>query len=198
MTDASYSFDPATYVEVVAEIPEYERLQAEVAAATAGLGVGRFLDLGAGTGATTLSVLAHHPDASVVALDESEQMLAAARSALGENATVVTVVAGLADPLPDGPFDLVVSALAVHHLDGPGKADLFRRVARILAPGGRFVMGDLVVPENPADVVTEIDGVVDVPSSAADQLVWLEEAGLTPSVTWSSRDLAVLIGDKPA
>jgi tRNA (cmo5U34)-methyltransferase len=93
-----------------------------------GLRVGRFLDLGAGTGATTLSVLAQHPEASVVILDESEAMLAAARSALGEAVTVV--VAGLADPLPDGPFDLVVSALAVHHLDGPGKADLFRRVAR--------------------------------------------------------------------
>jgi tRNA (cmo5U34)-methyltransferase len=197
MTDASYGFDPATYAEVVAEIPEYERLQAEVAAATAGLAVGRFLDLGAGTGATTLSVLAHHPDASVVALDESEQMLAAARSALGETAAAVTVVGGLVDPLPEGPFDLVVSALAVHHLDGPGKADLFRRVARILAPGGRFVLGDLVVPENPADVVTEIDGVMDVPSSAADQLTWLEEAGLTASTTWSSRDLAVLVGNKP-
>jgi tRNA (cmo5U34)-methyltransferase len=196
MADTPYRFDPATYAEVVAEIPEYERLQAEVAAATAGLTVGRFLDLGAGTGATAMAVLARHPGASVVALDESEQMLAAAGAALGNAAT--TVVGGLAGPLPDGPFDLVVSALAVHHLDGPGKADLFRRVARVLAPGGRFVLGDLVVPEDPGDADTEIDGVVDVPSSAADQLVWLEEAGLTASVAWSSRDLAVLVAGKPA
>jgi tRNA (cmo5U34)-methyltransferase len=122
-------------------------------------------------------------------------MLAAARSALGEAVTVV--VAGLADPLPDGPFDLVVSALAVHHLDGPRKADLFRRVARVLTAGGRFVLGDLVVPEDPTDVVTEIDGVVDLPSSAADQLAWLGEPGLTASTTWSSRDLGVLVGTKP-
>jgi tRNA (cmo5U34)-methyltransferase len=195
MTDAPYAFDPATYQAVVAEIPEYERLQAEVAAATVGLRVGRFLDLGAGTGATTLSVLAQHPEATAVILDESEAMLAAARSALGEAVTVV--VAGLADPLPDGPFDLVVSALAVHHLDGPGKADLFRRVARLLTRGGRFVLGDLVVPEDPTAVVTEIDGVVDLPSSAADQLAWLGEAGLTASTTWSSRDVAVLVGTKP-
>ena len=199
MSDTPYRFDPATYAEVVAEIPEYERLQAEVAAATAGLTVGRFLDLGAGTGATTAAVLDRHRDASVVALDESEEMLAAARSTLGEGDTAVTtVVGGLAGPLPEGPFDLVVSALAVHHLDGPGKADLFRRVAHVLAPGGRFVLGDLVVPEDPADAVTEIDGVVDVPSPAADQLVWLEEAGLTASLAWASRDLAVLVGTKPA
>jgi tRNA (cmo5U34)-methyltransferase len=193
--DEPYTFDPDTYAEVVAEIPEYERLQAEVAAATAGRDVGRFLDLGAGTGATTLRVLAVHPEASVVLLDESPPMLAAARQALGEAAT--TVVAGLDDPLPEGPFDLVVSALAVHHLPGRAKAALFRRVVAVLSPGGRVVLGDIVVPEDPADVVTPVDGVVDVPSTAADQLTWLGEAGLTASVAWSSRDLAVFVGDMP-
>jgi len=58
MTHRSDAFDPETYDEVVADIPEYEPLQAEVAAATAGLRVARFLDTGAGTGATWLSVLA--------------------------------------------------------------------------------------------------------------------------------------------
>jgi hypothetical protein len=54
VTDGPDAFDPATYDEVVAEFPDYEQLQAEVAAATAGLRAERFLDLGAGTGATTL------------------------------------------------------------------------------------------------------------------------------------------------
>jgi tRNA (cmo5U34)-methyltransferase len=196
VTNGSDAFDPATYDEVVAEIPDYEQLQAEVAAATAWLRVERFLDLGAGTGATTLSVLSRHPGASAVLLDESESMLATARSALGAAAATI-VVAGLEDPLPGGLFDLVVSALAVHHLAGRAKADLFRRVADVLAPGGRFVLGDIVVPPDPADVVTPIDGVVDVPSPAADQLIWLEEAGLSAAVAWSHRDLAVLVGDKP-
>jgi len=191
-----YAFDPDTYAEVLADIPEYGRLQAEVAGATAGRAVRRFLDLGAGTGATTLSVLATHPAAAAVVLDESEAMLAAARRSLGIAATVV--VGALQDPLPEGPFDLVVSALAVHHLDGAAKADLFARVAQVLAPGGRFVLGDLVVPDDPADVVTEIDGVVDRPDTTADQLTWLAAAGLTPSLAWTSRDLAVLVGDAPA
>jgi hypothetical protein len=43
----------------------------------------------------------------------------------------------LEDPLPAGPFDLIFSALAIHHLDGPGKADLFARAAARLVPGGR-------------------------------------------------------------
>jgi len=197
VTDGPDAFDPATYDEVVAEIPDYERLQAEVAAATTGLRAGRFLDLGAGTGATALAVLDRHPGAAVVLLDESEAMLAAARTALGA-AEATSVVAGLEDPLPAGPFDLVVSALAVHHLAGRAKAELFARVAGVLAPGGRFVLGDIVVPDDPADVVTPVDGVVDVPSPAADQLTWIEEAGLTASVAWAHRDLAVLVGDKPS
>ena len=35
-------------------------------------------------------------------------------------------------------FDLVLSALAVHHLEGSGKAGLFQRIASTLDPAGRF------------------------------------------------------------
>ena len=43
------------------------------------------------------------------------------------------------DPLPAGGFDLVFSALAVHHLEGSEKADLFRRVAAFPAAGSSWV-----------------------------------------------------------
>ncbi len=89
----------------------------------------------------------------------------------------------------------MVSALAVHHLDGPGKADLFVRVARTLRSGGRFVLGDLIVPEDLADVVTPIDGDYDRPNSIDEQLAWLASAGFMPRTTWVDRDLAVLVGD---
>jgi tRNA (cmo5U34)-methyltransferase len=101
-------------------------------------------------------------------------------------------VGRLEEALPSGPFDLVVSVLAVHHLDGAGKADLFRRVAAVLDRGGRFVLGDVVVPSDPADVVTPIDGVYDRPSTVAEQVRWLGEAGFSPRVVWSHRDLAVI------
>jgi len=91
-----------------------------------------------------------------------------------------------------GPFDVVVSALAIHHLDGPGKADLFRRAAAALAPAGRLVVADVVVPESPADVVTPLEPGLDKPSTVAEQLRWLTAAGLRPSVAWARRDLAVL------
>jgi tRNA (cmo5U34)-methyltransferase len=90
--------------------------------------------------------------------------------------------------LPEGPFDLVVSVLAVHHLNADGKRDLFTRIARL---SHTFVMGDVVVPERPEDAVIEIDGVYDTPSSIAEQLTWLDEAGFTTTVTKIRPDLAV-------
>src|SRR6516164_1731502 len=167
-----------------AEVPAYDRLQEEVAANTQGMAVSRLLDLGTGTGVTLAAVLALHPGTRAVGIDESTGMLEVARSNLAES-TVDLRVADLADPLPAGPFDLVVSALAVHHLDGPGKADLFRRVAAVVGPPGRFVLGDVVVPEDPADAVTPISDDYDRPSSVTDQLGWLDEAGFEATVVWA-------------
>jgi SAM-dependent methyltransferase len=53
--------------------------------------------------------------------------------------------ARLEDPLPEGPFDLVVSALAIHHLDAVGKRDLFHRIAAVLRPGGWLLVEDMDV-----------------------------------------------------
>ena len=73
-------------------------------------------------------------------------MLAQARERLGERASYV--VGDLADPLPAGPWDAIVSALAIHHLDDPGKRDLFARVRAALAPGGVFVNAEQVAGES--------------------------------------------------
>ena len=138
-------------------------------------------------------MLARHPSAGLVGVDASELMLEGARAALPAE-RVDLRLGRLEDPLPGGPFDVVVSALAIHHLDGPAKADLFRRVAALLAPGGRFVLADVVVPEDPADVVTPLDAGFDLPSSVAEQLEWLAAAGLHAHVAWAHRDLAVIVG----
>jgi tRNA (cmo5U34)-methyltransferase len=175
------------------EVPDYEGLQDETARATCA-DAARLLELGTGTGETARRVLAIHPGAALVGLDASSEMLDQARVVLPAD-RVELRQSRLEDPLPDGPFDTVFSALAIHHLDGPGKADLFRRVAAVLSPRGRFVLGDVVVPVDPADIVTPIDGEYDKPSTVAEQVRWLEAAGLRASIAWGQRDLAVLVGD---
>jgi len=187
---ANVDWDPDLYLaSMLEEIPAYLDLQEQVAAATEGLEVRRVLELGVGTGETARRVLERHPGASWTAIDANEAMLGRAREALPD----ADLRRGrLEDPLPEGPFDLVVSSLAVHHLDGEGKRDLFRRVHDVLRPSGAFVLGDVVVPENPADAQIEIDWVVDLPDRLDDQLQWLREAGFDADTRWTYKDLAVI------
>jgi tRNA (cmo5U34)-methyltransferase len=186
-------FDPDGYLERIREeVPGYDELQERVAAATDGVDARRILDLGVGTGETARRVLALHPGARLTGLDRSGEMLERARAVLPAERIESLAVSRLEDPLPPGRFDLVVSALAVHHLDGSGKADLFRRVAQVLAPGGRFVLGDVVVPERPEEAVIPLTPGFDLPDRVTDQLAWLEAAGLGAHLVWADRDLAVL------
>jgi tRNA (cmo5U34)-methyltransferase len=186
-----FHFHPEGYLELMlSEMPGYHRLQDATAAAT-GSGAATVLELGTGTGETARRVLERHPGASLVGIDASADMLAVAREALPD---ADLRVGRLEAPLPPGPFELVVSVLAVHHLDGAGKADLFRRIAAVLAPAGRFVLGDVVVPDDPADALTPLNPGFDLPSRADQQVEWLSDAGLVAAVVWAERDLAVLVG----
>jgi tRNA (cmo5U34)-methyltransferase len=187
-----FHFDPSTYLENMrADIPVFDELQAETARATEGIAPEHILDLGVGTGTTAKRVLAVHPRAQLVGIDESEAMLAEADVA-GD-----LRVSRLEDPLPEGPFDLVVSCLAIHHLDAAGKRDLFRRIAEVLKPGGRFVLADVVVPERDEDAVTPTTPSFDRPDPLDAQLEWLRKAGFAPETTWTWKDLAVVRADLP-
>src|SRR5256885_3372179 len=132
------TWDPDRYDDVIEELPGYDELQDAVAAACTGRNV---LELGTGTGETALRVLARNAGARWTGIDGSEAMVAHARARLpGADLRVQR----LEDPLPEGPFDPVVSCFAVHPLAGEGKRDPFRRIARasdaVLLAGG-------VVPE---------------------------------------------------
>ena len=183
-------WDPDTYLELMsAEIPDFVELQEQTAAATEGAEVGAMLELGIGTGETARRVRAVHPAARLTAIDSSPEMLERAQS---EFPDADLRVARLEDPLPEGPFDLVYSALAVHHLDGTGKRELFGRVAAALRRGGVFVLADVIVPEDPADQQTPVDGEYDQPDRLDDQLEWLREAGFDAMPAWVHKDLAVV------
>ena len=185
-----WHWDPETYLRnMLEEVPSYPELQEQTATATQDVPAQAILELGIGTGETAKRILAAHPCAELTAIDSSEEMLERARSVVPH---ADLRLARLEDDLPTGPFDLVVSALAVHHLDARGKQDLFRRVAEALAPGGTFVLADVIVPEDDADVVTPIDGVYDKPDGLDDQLSWLRDAGFDAETVWSYKDLAVL------
>jgi tRNA (cmo5U34)-methyltransferase len=192
----SEGWDPVAYLdEIRVEIPLYDELQLRAVEASRGFDVRRVLELGVGSGETARRLLALHEEADLIGVDGNESMLHAARAALTPE-RVDLRLGRLEEPLPEGPFELVISVLAVHHLQPGEKAELFRRVAGLLAPGGRFVLADVVVPERPEDVVIEIEDGFDFPDSLADQVTWLGEAGFVATVVWSKQDLAVVRADR--
>jgi ubiquinone/menaquinone biosynthesis C-methylase UbiE len=115
----------------------------------------RALDLATGPGNTAARIA---PDvATMVAADVAPRMVARAQALFAERGlrNAVAVVAE-ADRLPfaDGAFDLVLCHIAPHHFADVELA--VREVARVLAPGGAFVLEDTCSPEDP-----ELDGFVD-------------------------------------
>jgi tRNA (cmo5U34)-methyltransferase len=185
-----WTWDPDTYLAgMLDEIPGYTELQERAAEATSGVAAERILELGIGTGETARRVLALHPDARLTAIDSSPEMLGRARESYP---AADLRLSRLEDALPEGPFDLVFSALAVHHLDGAAKRDLFRRVAEVVRPSGRFVLADVVVPEREEDSQIFIDWEMDLPDRLDDQLDWLRDADFDAEPVWTYKDLAVV------
>src|SRR5262249_47457548 len=86
-------------------------------------------------------------------LDESTGMLELAAARVPPGRVERVVVGDLLTDLPTEQFDLVVSALAVHHLDGGQKRSLFAALWSRLPPAGRFVLADVIVPLDPPGVV---------------------------------------------
>lgn len=108
----------------------------------------RMLDLGAGTGLLSAAVRRAYPEASLALLDASAEMLTEARMRLRTD-TVEFHLGDLRDQLPPGPYDAVVSALAIHHLSDEDKRSLYERVHGCLRAGGVFVNAEQVAAPSP-------------------------------------------------
>jgi tRNA (cmo5U34)-methyltransferase len=168
--------DRMEYLELLRdEIPRYDELQDESVKAIP-FAPGKVLELGIGTGETARRLLESFPEAQITGLDSTPEMVFSARDLVAD-----IRLARMEDPLPDGPWDLVIAVLAVHHLPAERKQDLFRRVreqARCL------VLGDVVKAE---PQLTPADAGIDFFDSAAEQAEW--SGG---EVVWEADDLAVI------
>ena len=108
----------------------------------------RILDVATGTGMVAAALVRRY-DVSVVGLDQSPQMLAAARARVArspELAARITLLEGEAERLPfaDGSFDHLTFTYLLRYVEDP--AATLRELARVVAPGGRIASLEFGVP----------------------------------------------------
>ena len=105
---------------------------------------GRVLELGAGTGLFSVMLRGWMPGAELRLVDVSEAMLGQARERFAGDARVGVKVGDYSKMDLGTGWDVVASALSIHHLEHEAKRELFRRVFAALRPGGVFVNADQV------------------------------------------------------
>jgi tRNA (cmo5U34)-methyltransferase len=157
-----FDWTPEVYLERIrSQIPRYDELQ-EQAIAAIPFAPERVLELGMGTGETTRRLIEAYPDAWVIGLDASADMVFRARQSYDD-----VQLARIEDPLPDGPWDLVISVLSAGDLADDQLQALCRRVKE---QSRSFVVGDTFEPEKLQALLDWSGG----------------------KVTWQAEDLAVV------
>ena len=168
----------------------------------------RVLDLGAGTGLLSAAVARRYPRALLTLVDISAEMLSHAEQRfIDDDLSRVTLqVLDYRRDTLKGVYDLVISALSIHHLPDNDKAALFQTIHGLLEPGGMFVNADQVLGENPmAEQLcrrmwlskVKAAGIDEAALAAARermredrmatlavQLQWLQQAGFVDISTW--------------
>lgn len=102
----------------------------------------RILDLGAGTGLLSYFWYQHCPEAEYVLVDIADEMLNVARKRFAGIGNVAYQILDYSNGLPNGDFDIIASALSIHHLENEDKTKLFARIYDKLPSGGLFVNYD--------------------------------------------------------
>jgi tRNA (cmo5U34)-methyltransferase len=157
-----FDWTPEVYLERIrSQIPRYDELQEQAIAAIPSPPE-RVLELGMGTGETTRRLIEAHPDAWVIGLDASPDMVFRARQSYDD-----VQLARMEDPLPDGPWDLVISVLSAGELDDDQLQALCRRVKE---QSRSLVIGDAFEPDKLKNLLAWSGG----------------------QITWQADDLAVV------
>ena len=178
----------------------------------------KVLDLGAGTGILSALILQAFPQANILAFDIAEKMLKVCQTNLSPYQERLTLQQGnFAEDNFGNRYDLVVSGLAIHHLDSAGKQTLFKKLFQSMNSGGILLIRDIVTGATPRlteqyeklwrqyikasgeDDVAWFQNYLkeDIPSSVEEQTRWLSEAGFADTAChWRHLNFAIFGGVK--
>jgi len=106
----------------------------------------KVLDLGCGTGNITLALKKRYPKAKVTCVDLAEQMIDMARFKLSEYDDIEYLKGDLREIQFDIDYDLIISSLALHHLQtDEEKIAIYQKIYDSLKEGGAFYNADNVL-----------------------------------------------------
>lgn len=176
------------------------------------------LDIGAGTGLLSALIIRKYPDASLTLVDLSESMLGMAKERFAGRKEVRYITGDYSSVDFAGRYDLICSALSIHHLEQDDKRRLYKKIFDALHPGGIFVNADQVLGETPAinrrymaywdeflepcplspldkkQVLYRRD-TFDRNEKLSVQLVWMQDCGFTSiDVVYKNRQFVVFTG----
>ncbi|HII01564.1 TPA: class I SAM-dependent methyltransferase [Methanosarcinaceae archaeon] len=177
------------------------------------------LDIGAGTGLLSAFLMERYPEASFTLIDISEKMLDMAKARFGNNSNVKYIAADYSKYDFVEKYDLVVSAVSIHHLEDEEKKELYNKIYSMLKKNGVFINADQVHGETPfienlnkttwrqriessglpeEEILAGYERVkLDKDSRLDQQLDWLGEAGFCDvSCIYKYYQFAVMFGRK--
>ena len=178
------------------------------------------LDIGAGTGLLSALMIQKFPDAILTLVDLSESMLSIAKERFTDRKDVRYITGDYSSVDFAGRYDLICSALSIHHLEHGEKRRLYKKIFEALNPGGMFVNADQVLGETLAINRRYMDYwdefLVHCPLSPEDkkqmlyrrdtfdkneklsvQLAWLQDCGFTGiDLVYKNRLFVVFTGRK--
>ena len=181
----------------------------------------KIIDLGCGTGTIAKKVSDRFPNSKIVCLDIASNMIEIAKYKLSSHIKSDFIVGDFSQIDFEEKFDVVVSSLALHHLETDSdKKDFYTKIFKILNNGGVFYNADVVLAAtdyqqeinltrwkeymNKSVSKHEVDNkwiptykAEDRPAKLIDQLKWLEDIGFkNVDVNWKYYNFGVYGGVK--
>ncbi len=97
------------------------------------------LDLGAGTGLLSMYVKQIFPNATYRLVDIADKMMELAKIRFADCNNVIYDTRDFSTSFPEGKFDLIISALSIHHLNENEKQSIYRNIHSRLNTKGYFI-----------------------------------------------------------
>jgi tRNA (cmo5U34)-methyltransferase len=177
------------------------------------------LDIGAGTGLLTSFVQREFPESHYTLIDISEEMMNQSKKRFEGYSNFDYIIEDYANYKFNEKFDVVVSALSIHHLENADKSKLYKTIFDSLESGGVFINGDQFISRSP--VIEEkihyqwkaiiensnlsqdqIQGAfermkMDKPATTENNIQWIEEAGfINVDLLYKYYSFGVICGSK--